>query len=164
MSIGDSSKWDIGKFRGAFVTDADWCIPSGNSFNILIQFKMSRIDRFVYNSISHSHSFGFQISHFNSIFTFVLSFQRYTKLCTHFIYSFMCSFHILIHVLISYTHSRTHFIYSFMYSFHILIHVLTSYTHSCTHFIYSFTYSFHILIHVLISYTHSCTYFIYSFT
>ena len=83
----------------------------------------------------HSHSFGFQISHFNSIFTFVLSFQRYTQS--------MYLFHILIHVLISYTHSCTRFIYSFMYSFHILIHVLI-----------------HILIHVLISYTHSCSHFI----
>ena len=146
------AKWDIGKFWGALVMDAAWYIPSGGSFNISIQFKMSRIDRFVYNSISHSHSFGFQISHFNSIFTFVLSFQRYTQS--------MYSFHILIHVLISYTHSCTHFIYSVMYSFHILIHVLISYTHSRTHFIYSFTYSFHILIHVLISYTHSCTHFI----
>ena len=113
------AKWDIGQFRGAFVTDADWCIPSGGSFDISIQFKMSRIDRFVYNSIYHSHLFGFQISHFNSIFSFVLSFQRYTQS--------MYSFHILIHVLISYTHSCIHFIYSFMYSFHILIHVLISY-------------------------------------
>ena len=88
------AKWDIGKFRGAFVTDADLCIPSGGSFGISIQFKMSEIDRFVYNSIYHSHSFGFQISHFNFIFTFVLSFQRYTQS--------MYSFHILIHVLISY--------------------------------------------------------------
>ena len=141
--------WDIGKFWGAFVTDVDWYIPLGGSFSISIQFKMSRIDQFVYNSISHSHSFGFQISHFNSIFTFVLSFQRYTQS--------MYSFHILIHVLISCTHSRTHFLYSFRYSFHILIQVLISYTHSRTHFIYSFTYSFHILIHVLISYTHSRT-------
>ena len=75
----------------------------------------------------------------------------------------MYLFHILIHVLVSYTHSCTRFIYSFMYSFHILIHVLVSYTHSCTRFIYSFMYPFHILIHVLISYTHSCTQFIYSF-
>ena len=100
------SKWDIGQFRGAFVTDADWCIPSDDSFGISIQFKMSGIDRFVYNSIYHSYSFSFQMSHFNSIFTFVLSFQRYTQS--------MYSFHILIHVLISYTH--------FIYSFHILIH------------------------------------------
>ena len=126
------AKWDIGQFRGAFVTDVDWCIPSSGSFSISIQFKMSRIDQFVYNSIYHSHSFGFQISHFNSIFSFVLSFQRYTPS--------MYSFHILIHILISYTHSCTHFIYSFM----LLIHV----THSCTHFIYSFM----LLIHVLISY------------
>ena len=86
----------LDKFQGAFVTDADWCIPSGGSFSILIQFMMSEIDRFVYDSIYHSHSFGFQISNFNSIFTFELSFQRYTQsnLCTHFIYSFMYSCHI----------------------------------------------------------------------
>ena len=123
------TKWDIGQFQGAFVTDVDWCIPSGGSFGISIQFKMSGIDRFVYNSIYHSHSFNFQISHFNSIFSFVLSFQRYIQS--------MYSFHILIPVLISYTHSRSHFIYSFMYSFPILIHVLISYTHSCTHFIFT---------------------------
>ena len=104
------SKWEIGQFRGAFVTDVDWCIPSGGSFDISIQFKMLGIDRFIYNSIYHSHSSSFQISHFNSIFTFILSFQRYTQS--------MYSFHILIHVLILYTHSCTHFIYSFTYSFH----------------------------------------------
>ena len=30
------AKWDIGKFRGAFMTDADLCIPSGSSFDISI--------------------------------------------------------------------------------------------------------------------------------
>ena len=104
------AKWDIGQFRGAFVTDADWCIPSGGSFGISIQFKMSGIAQFAYNSIYHSHSFSFQLSQFNSIFTFVLSYQRYTQS--------MYSFHILIHVLISYAHSCTHIMYSFMYSFH----------------------------------------------
>ena len=98
------ANWDIRQFRGAFVKDADWYIPSGGSFGISIQFKMSRIDNFVYNSIYHSLSFGFQISHFNSIFTFVLYFQRYTHS--------MYSFHILIHVLISYIHSCTHFIFT----------------------------------------------------
>ena len=107
------AKWDIRQFRGAFVTDVDWCIQPDDSFSISIQFKMSRIDRFSCNSIYHSHSFGFQISHFNSIFSFILSFQRYTQS--------MYSFHILIHLLISYTHSCTHFIYSFMYSFHIYL-------------------------------------------
>ena len=28
------AKWDIGKFRGAFMTNADLCIPSGGSFDI----------------------------------------------------------------------------------------------------------------------------------
>ena len=96
------AKWDIGKFRGAFVTDADWFIPSGGSFGISVQFKMSGIVRFIYISIYQSHSFSFQISHFNSIFTFVFSFQVYTQS--------MYSFHIHIHILISYTHSCTHFI------------------------------------------------------
>ena len=90
------ARWDIGQFRGPFVTDVDWFISSGGSFGISIQFKMSGIRRVVYNSIYQSHSFGFQISHFNSIFTFVLFFQRYTQS--------MYSFHIIIHVLISYTH------------------------------------------------------------
>ena len=61
--------------------------------------------------IIHIHSV-FKYHIFISIFTFVLSFQRYTQS--------MYLFHILIHVLISYTHSCTRFIYSFMYSFHIL--------------------------------------------
>ena len=30
------AKWDIRKFRGAFMTDADLCIPSGGSFDISI--------------------------------------------------------------------------------------------------------------------------------
>ena len=112
------AKWDIGKFRGAFVTDADWCILSGGSFDIPFNSHLCWIPFDESHPYHHSHSFGFQISQFNSIFTFVLSFQRYTQS--------MYLFHILIHVLISYTHSCTRFIYSFMYSFHILIHVLIS--------------------------------------
>ena len=49
------------------MTDADWGIPPGGSFGILIQFKMSGIDQFVYNSINHSHVINhqsFQLSHF----------------------------------------------------------------------------------------------------
>ena len=116
------SKWDIGQFRGAFVTDADWCIPSGGSFGISIQFKMSGIDRFVYKQFDLSFIF---IRFSNIAFQFHIHFRIiFSK-----IYS--------IYVLISYTHSRTHFIYSFMFSFQILIHVLISYTHSCTHFIFT---------------------------
>ena len=111
------AKWDIGQFRGAFVTNVDWCIPSGGSFCISF------------------NSFSFQIPHFNSIFTFVSSFQRYTQS----MYSFHILIHILIHilkiysiyVLIAYTHSHTH-----------------SYNHSCTYFIYSFTYSFMYLFYI----------------
>ena len=58
--------WDIEQFRFAFMTDADWCIPPCWSFGISIQFKMSRIDQFVFNSINHSHAINcqtFQISH-----------------------------------------------------------------------------------------------------
>ena len=55
------------KFRFAFMMDVDWFIPPHSSFGILIQFKMSRIDQFIYNSINHSHVINrqtFQISHF----------------------------------------------------------------------------------------------------
>ena len=76
------AKWDIGEFRGAFMKDADWGIPPGCSFGISIQFKMSRIDQFVYNSINLSHAINrqsFQLSHFQIyICTFVISFQRYS--------------------------------------------------------------------------------------
>ena len=61
------AKWDIGQFQGAFMTDAVWGIPPGCSFGISIQFKMSRIDQFVYNSINLSHAISrqsFQLSHF----------------------------------------------------------------------------------------------------
>ena len=61
------AKWDIGQFRGAFMTDVDWGIPPGCSFGISIQFKISRIDQFVYNSINLSHAINcqsFQFSHF----------------------------------------------------------------------------------------------------
>ena len=49
------------------MTDADWGIPPGCSFGISIQFKMSRINQFVYNLINFSHTFNrqsFQLSHF----------------------------------------------------------------------------------------------------
>ena len=73
--------WDIEQFRFAFMTDAAWRIPPCCSFGISIQFKMSRIDQFVYNSINHSHAINCQ--HFKyhilkSICTFVITFQRYT--------------------------------------------------------------------------------------
>ena len=61
------AKWDIGQFWGAFIKDVDSCIPPGCSFGISIQFKMSRIDQFVYNSINLSHAINrqsFQLSHF----------------------------------------------------------------------------------------------------
>ena len=61
------AKWDIGQFQGAFMTDADWGIPPGGSFGILIHFKMSGIGQFAYNSINHSHAINhqsFQLSHF----------------------------------------------------------------------------------------------------
>ena len=59
--------WDIEQFRFSFMTDVDWCIPPCWSFSISIQLKMSRIEKFVYNSIKHSHAFScqtFQILHF----------------------------------------------------------------------------------------------------
>ena len=54
--------WGIEQFRFAFMKDADWCIPLCWSFGISIQFKMSRIDQFVYNSINHSHAIN--VKHF----------------------------------------------------------------------------------------------------
>ena len=60
-------KWDIEQFWFAFMMDAAWCIPPCWSFSISIQFKMSRIDQFIYNSINHSHAINcqtFQVSHF----------------------------------------------------------------------------------------------------
>ena len=108
------AKWDIGKFRGAFMTDADWCIPSGDSFGTLFTSQFRRIPLGESSPYYYSHSFGFQISHFNSIFTFILSFKDKLNLCTYFIYSFIYSF--------TYTHSR------------ILIHVYSfTYTHSYIH-------------------------------
>ena len=61
------TKWGILIMSYTIMTDANWCIPPCWSFNISIQFKMSRIDQFVYNSINHSHVINcqtFQISHF----------------------------------------------------------------------------------------------------
>ena len=95
------AKWDIGQFRGAFMTDVDWRIPSGGSFGISIQFKMSRINRFTIRFINHIHSvFKYHISILYSLSYYI--FKDILNLCTHFIYSFTYSFHILIHVLISY--------------------------------------------------------------
>ena len=79
--------WDIEQFWFAFMTDSDWCIPPCWSFGISIQFKMSRIDQFVYNSINHSHVIDyqtFQISHF----------QIHMPFCN--IISKIYAFHILI--------------------------------------------------------------------
>ena len=81
------AKWDIGQFRGAFMTDADWGIPPNYSFGISIQFKMSRIDQLVYNSIIFSHAINrqsIQISHFK------------THMHFHNIISKIYSFHIII--------------------------------------------------------------------
>ena len=81
------AKWDIGQFRGAFMKDTDWGIPPSYSFGISIQFKMSRIDQFVYNSINFSHAINrqsFQLSHFQIHMHF------------HNIISKIYSFHIII--------------------------------------------------------------------
>ena len=120
------AKWDIGQFRGPFVTNADWYIPSGDSFGIPFNSRCQELtDSFTIRFIIHIHSvFKYHISIPYSLLYYL--FKDILNLCTYFMYSFTYSFHILIHVLISYTHSCTHFIYSFMYSFHILIHVLIS--------------------------------------
>ena len=76
------------------MTDADWGIPPGCSFNILIQFKMSRIVQFVYNSINLSHSINrqsFQLSHF----------QIHVHFCNIILKIYSC--HIIISDFICYT-------------------------------------------------------------
>ena len=88
------AKWDIGQFRGAFVTDSDWCIPSGGSFDISFSSQFRRIPFDDSRPYHHSLFIRFSNITFNSIFTFVLSFQRYTQS--------MYIIHILIHALISY--------------------------------------------------------------
>ena len=66
------------------MTDADWGIPSSCSFGVSIQFKMSGIDQFVYNSINLSHAINrqsFQLSlfqihmHFRNIISKIYSFH-----------------------------------------------------------------------------------------
>ena len=81
------AKWDIAKFKFAFMTDAARCIPPCWLFGISIQFKMSRISQFVYNSINHSHAINYQ--------TFQISyFQIHMNFCN--IISRIYSFHIII--------------------------------------------------------------------
>ena len=82
-----SARWDILTMSYTIMTDADWCIPPCWSFSISIQFKMSRIDQFVCNSINHLHAINcqtFQISHF----------QIHMHFC--YILSKIYSFHVII--------------------------------------------------------------------
>ena len=88
------TKWDIGQFRGAFVTDADWCIPSGDSFNITFSSRFRRIPFGESRPYHHSLIIRFSNITFNFIIHFRIIFSK--------IYS--------IYVLNSYTHSCTHFI------------------------------------------------------
>ena len=107
------AKWDISSMPYAIMTDADWCNPQVGHWTILgclrdgcrLVHPVKRFIRFFKYHISIPYSLYYL-------------FKDILNLCTYFIYSFTYSFHILIHVLISYTHSCTHFIYSFMYSFH----------------------------------------------
>ena len=99
------AKWNIGQFRGAFVTDADWCILSVGSFGISFNSRCQEwTDSFTTRFIIHIHS----VSKYHISIPYSLSyyfFKYILNLCTYFIYSltysFMYSFHILIHVLIS---------------------------------------------------------------
>ena len=78
---------DIEQFQFSFMTDTDYCIPPCWSFGISIQFKMSRINQFVYNSVNSSLAINcqtFQISHFQIHMHF------------HNIISKIYSFHIII--------------------------------------------------------------------
>ena len=145
------AKWDIGNFWGAFMTDADWCIPSGDSFGTLFTSQFRRIPFGESRPYHHSLFIRLSIITFNFIFTFILSFKDILNLCTYFIYSFLysfiCSCHILIHVYsFTYTHSYIHsriliHVYSFTYThsrilIHILIYILI---HIFIH-VYSFIY------------------------
>ena len=156
-------KWDIGKFRGGFMTDADWCISSGDSFGTLFTSQFRRIPFGESRPYHHSLFIRLSIITFNFIFTFILSFKDILNLCTYFIYSFLYSF--------TYTHSYTHsciliYVYSFIYSFTYTHSYTNLYTHSHIHsciliHVYSFINSFmythsRILIYVyLFMYTHS---------
>ena len=104
------AKWDIRQFRGAFVTDADWCIPSDGSFDIhsIHIYDGFRLMSLVF-IIIHIHSiFKYHISIPYSLLYYL--FKDILNLCIYFICTFTYSFHILIHVLVSYTHSCIHFI------------------------------------------------------
>ena len=109
------AKWDIGKISGCLRDGCRLVHPSSGSFFITFNSHLRRIPFNESRLYYYSRSFGFRISHFNSIFTFVLSFQRYTQ---------------------SHTHSCDHlYIYSFIYLF--------TNTHSCIPIHkYSITYSF----------------------
>ena len=110
------TKFDIGKFRGAFVTDADWCIPSVGSFCISFNSRCQElIDSFTIRFIIHIHSvFKYHISIPYSLL--YCRFKDILNLCTHFIYSFLYSF--TYSFIYSFTYS---FMYSFMYLFHIYL-------------------------------------------
>ena len=137
------AKWDIGKFWGAFMTNADWCILLGDSFGTLFTSQFRRIPFGESRPYHHSLFIRLSIITFNFIFTFILSFKDKLNLCTYFIYSFIYSF--------TYTHSYIHsriLIHTFMYTrLRILIHILI--------YVYSFIHSF--------TYTHSYTHFVYSY-
>ena len=95
------AKWDIGQFRGAFVMDADWCIPLGGSFGISFNSRCQELtDSLTIRFIIHIHSvFKYHISIPYSLSYYL--FKDILNLCAYFIYSFTYSFHMLIHVLIS---------------------------------------------------------------
>ena len=119
------AKWDIGKFRGAFVTDADWCIPSGDSFIYQPIHIYS-----VFSTITFQFQFHFRII-FSKIYSIYVLIS-YTHSYTHSRILIYTLIHIFIHVYsfinsFTYTHSRI--------LIHILIHILMliSYTHSHTH-------------------------------
>ena len=87
------AKWDISKFRGAFVTDVDWCIPSGDSFDITFSSQFRRIPFGESRPYCHSLFIRFSIITSNFVFTFILSFKDILNLRTYITYSIMYSFH-----------------------------------------------------------------------
>ena len=98
------AKWDIGQFRGAFMTDARLVHP----IRRFIQYIDAIQD--VRNCMIHLH------------FDLSITFIRFSNITFQFHIHFRILFSRIysIYVLISYTHSHTHFIYSFMHSFHML--------------------------------------------
>ena len=90
------AKWDIGKFHGALVTNAVWCIPSGVSFDTSFSLQFRRIPFDESRLFHHSFFIRFSIIIFHIPFSYYL-FKDILSLRNYITYSFMYSIHVLIH-------------------------------------------------------------------